>query len=63
MLERDFPDPKKQSEELGGSDNPRDYKQPDSLRSCDKGSHKERSQELQPNHQEHWKKEEKKHER
>ena len=36
-----------------------EYKKPDSLRSCDKGSHRSRSEVNSPNHLEHWRKENK----
>jgi len=39
--------------ELGGSENPLIYEIPDTVPSCDKGGHKERSIAHQPNHLKH----------
>lgn len=48
--------------ELFGGIDPIDYEFPEeNVPSYDKGSHKERSQYHQPNHQKHWKKERSKH--
>ena len=46
-----------ESEELGGIDID-DSEDVEEKISCDKGSHRERSLINQPNHKEHWKKEE-----
>lgn len=47
----------RRSEDLGGSEDPSEYKKKPDPNYCDKGGHKERSIKNDPKHEEHWKKE------
>lgn len=61
-MEREPREPSKkerqEAERFGGGERD-NYNLPDTTPGCDRGGHRERSEQTQPNHQEHWRKEEK----
>ena len=49
------PTPKQEAEKYGGQEKDwSEYTKRDTVPSCDKGGHRERSVYNQPNHQKHW---------